>query len=128
MTTGEKQFITNIERSSSDDLIYRVIAEKIDCLVLPAITVRLSQIKIDKSKISIPAEIRLADPAFDEPGPIFTHRSEIILVDTLCRAVKRRQHQRMTAMFVEDPVGMDSRKRADNSRSHHLSFTIWCQT
>lgn len=42
----------------------------LDCLVLPYITERLPQIKIDKKLLDKPEDHRLADPAFDKPGKI----------------------------------------------------------
>lgn len=43
----------------------------LDCLVLPCITEKLPQIKIDKKKLlDTPEDYRLADPSFDKPGKI----------------------------------------------------------
>ncbi|KMQ84915.1 hypothetical protein RF55_16893 [Lasius niger] len=42
----------------------------LDCLVLPHITERLPQIKINKKLFNIPEDHKLADPAFDRPGKI----------------------------------------------------------
>lgn len=43
---------------------------KISCLVLPTITQQLPQCRINTEGIKIPKNIRLADPAFNKPGPI----------------------------------------------------------
>ncbi|XP_046613760.1 uncharacterized protein LOC124302046 [Neodiprion virginianus] len=43
---------------------------KIECLVLPNITERLPQLKLNKGLISLPKELKLADPSFHEPGKI----------------------------------------------------------
>nr|XP_046478563.1 uncharacterized protein LOC124217212 [Neodiprion pinetum] len=43
---------------------------KIVCLVLPNITERLPQLKLDKGLISLPEGLKLADPSFHEPGTI----------------------------------------------------------
>lgn len=70
--SGVSKITTNINRVAQVTIrsIYGGFTEKIDCLILPTITVRLPQVKIDKSKINILSWIQLADTAFDEPKPI----------------------------------------------------------
>ncbi|XP_043286901.1 uncharacterized protein [Venturia canescens] len=43
---------------------------QLECLVLPSITQRLPQVKIDKKLILLPEGLQLADPSFHEPGTI----------------------------------------------------------
>lgn len=42
----------------------------LSCLVIPEITTNLPNFKINKDLLKIPHNIRLADPAFNKPGPI----------------------------------------------------------
>ncbi|XP_011858074.1 PREDICTED: uncharacterized protein LOC105555659 [Vollenhovia emeryi] len=42
----------------------------LECLVLPTITERLPQSKIDVKRVIIPRGALLADPCFDQPGPV----------------------------------------------------------
>lgn len=70
--SGVNQARTNIDRGARVTIrsIYGGFVAKIDCLVLPSITGKPPQIRIDKSNICIPSGVKLADPAFDEPGQI----------------------------------------------------------
>ncbi|KYN30235.1 hypothetical protein ALC57_00303 [Trachymyrmex cornetzi] len=43
---------------------------QIDCLVLPTITERLPQVKLNKENIKLPDDARIADPSFNKPGKI----------------------------------------------------------
>nr|XP_012234664.1 PREDICTED: uncharacterized protein LOC105679309 [Linepithema humile] len=75
----ENQAISGINQTRSNannvteiriESIYKGFSTNIECLVLPSITERLPQSKINITQLNMPKDIDMADPRFDEPGPI----------------------------------------------------------
>lgn len=62
----------------------------LECLVLPTITERLPQSKIDVSRIALPKDICLADPSFNEPAAIDLLIGSGLYWEILCRAPRNR--------------------------------------
>lgn len=69
---GITQSTAKAERSTKICIEFQHLGFKteLDCLVLPHITERLSQVKINKKLLSLPADHKLADPTLDRPEKI----------------------------------------------------------
>jgi len=72
MVSGIMQSVTGITSSTTIHIESQQSRFKADleCLVIPTITECLPQVQIDRRFIEIPSGCRLADPAFDKPGPV----------------------------------------------------------
>jgi len=72
MVSGIMQNVTGITSSTTIHIESQQSRFKADleCLVIPTITERLPQVQIDRGFVEIPSGCRLADPAFDKPGPV----------------------------------------------------------
>lgn len=72
LISGINKAQTNIARTTTVKIrsMHVDFETLIDCLVLPSITERLPQVKINAKLICLPDGLKLADPNFHEPGAI----------------------------------------------------------
>lgn len=70
--TGIGQNCTNIIKYTNVTVHARSVAFKINlkCLVLPQITGKVPAVSVDINHLQIPPNLILADPSYNEPGPI----------------------------------------------------------
>lgn len=80
-----------------------------DCLVLPGITSRISQVNVDKGLITLPEDNKIADPDFDKSGEIDLLIGGLFW-NLLCGADQKRTR---TSDMVNNSFKMDHRGRTN---------------
>ncbi|XP_043483450.1 uncharacterized protein LOC122511942 [Leptopilina heterotoma] len=90
---GINNAVTNVGKATTIKIksMYSDYTASLECLVLPKITQNLPQVKINKSELRIPVDIKLADPTFDEPGVIDILISTALFWSLLCKGQIRHR-------------------------------------
>lgn len=126
---GIMRNITNIESSVKIQIESQNTAFKadLDCLVIPAITEQLPQVRLNKRLFGIPEDHKLADPAFDKPGPVDVLIGAGLFWKLLCigQIRKARGHPTWQKTQLGWIVGGEliEAKGADKARSVNLLVT-----